>query len=126
MSEKKKLIGVLSAVIVGAAAAGPPANATVGVPDTAAAVSAAGSYQAAVVKGDESELRAFLQNHPTSELTPQALDQLLILVGNGHGNDRRGDNGQHGINNANSHDRQSPNHANPENANERALDASIY
>ncbi len=129
MTEKKKLLGVLSAVVVGAGtvAAASSAQATVGVPDSlVASVKTADAFEAAIATGNEAELRAFLQNHPTSELTLQALDKLLVLVGNGHGNDSRGDNGMHGINNANQHGRQSPNSANPENANERALDPSIY
>jgi hypothetical protein len=129
MAEKKKLLGVLSAVIVGAGAVATAstAGATVNVPESAiASIQAAGPVQSAVMTGSEAELRAFLQDHPTSELTPDVLDRLLVLVGNGHGNEARGDNGLGGIHNANEHGRQSPSHANPENANERALDPSIY
>lgn len=128
MSQNKKLLGVLSAVIVGAGAAvaAVPANAAVGTPETAlTTIAAAGDVQSAVLNGTEADLRAYLQNNPTSELTPEVLDRLLILVGNGRGNDQRGDNGMNGISNANEHGRQSPNNASP-NANERALDTSIY
>ena len=129
MAEKKKLLSVLSAVVVGAgtAAAMTPAQATVSIPESVTtSIKSAATIEAAVATGSESELRAFLQNDPTGELTPQALDQLLILVGNGRGNDMRGDNGMNGISNANEHGRQGPYNANPAKANERALDTSIY